>query len=174
MTGGLVEARAHSPQDLAGSLTMFGTSGGDAYADAIAEGKTEGEAITYGILNGASEAGLQYLLGGISQLGGKTTQAVRKTINNALARASSNPAVQSKILGILTNAGGEGVEEYLQSILDPVFRNLAFGEENKFELFSEDALYDALIGAVMGGGFSTVETGVRLRKDPCSGPGSVV
>ncbi len=168
LTGGLVGAPG-ALANLAGSLTMFGTSGGSAYADAIAEGKTEGEAITYGILNGASEAGLQYLLGGISQLGGKTTQAVRKTINNALARASSNPAVQSKILGILTNAGGEGVEEYLQSILDPVFRNLAFGEENKFELFSEDALYDALIGAVMGGGFSTVETGVDYGRTRAQG-----
>ena len=41
---------------------------------------------------------------------------------------------------------GEGVEEVLQDIANPVFRNIALDENNAFKPFTEDALYSGLIG----------------------------
>jgi len=39
----------------------------------------------------------------------------------------------------------------VQESLEPVFRNLAFDENNEFKLVTEDALYSALLGALTAG-----------------------
>ena len=122
-----------------------------------------GEARAYGILAGASEAGLQYALSGISSLGGKlpNSEAVQSALNNIQRAALRIPAKYA------VAAAGEMTEEYLQEILTPVFRNLALGENNEFKLFTEDAAYAALLAALSVGvleGPKIVTTDISMNK----------
>lgn len=146
---------------MAAGLSSAGTFGlaaaGNAYGQALSEGYSKSEARIYSILTGASEGALQYLLGGISKLGGAATGRVAQTtirnIDNALIRTAAN-------LGI--NMAGEGLEEYLQTVLEPAYRNLVLGEDNTIQLVSEEAAYSFLLGAVtsglLEGGYITSES----------------
>jgi hypothetical protein len=95
-----------------GATVMGGSAMGNAYNEMVGQGYNEWQARGYGLLVGASEAVLQYALGGISKLGGKLTgNAIGKvvaTLDNALART----AIQ---LG--GNMASEGLEEAIQTIL---------------------------------------------------------
>jgi hypothetical protein len=85
------------------------------------------------------------LLGGVSKLGGKLTGSVAKTailnIDKALLRVSAELGVRM---------AGEGIEEGLQNVLEPVFRNIAFGESHRIEI-NADTWYQMLIGAITAG-----------------------
>lgn len=144
LTGGLGAPGAVAAG--AGAVTLGASASGNAYNMAVNEGYTEDEARNYAVLVGASEAGLQYLLGGIGSLGGKVTgktaQMAVQNIDNALLRISAE-------IGI--NMAGEGAEEYLQEILEPVFRNLVFDENNEIKLVSEEAAYSFILGALTAG-----------------------
>lgn len=144
LTGGLGAPAAVAAG--AGAVTLGASASGNAYNMAVNEGYTEDEARNYAVLVGASEAGLQYLLGGIGSLGGKitgkTAQMAVQNIDNALLRISAE-------IGI--NMAGEGAEEYLQEILEPVFRNLVFDENNEIKLVSEEAAYSFMLGALTAG-----------------------
>lgn len=144
LTGGLGAPGAFAAG--AGAVTLGASASGNAYNMAVNEGYTEDEARNYAVLVGASEAGLQYLLGGIGSLGGKVTgktaQMAVQNIDNALLRISAE-------IGI--NMAGEGAEEYLQEILEPVFRNLVFDENNEIKLVSEEAAYSFMLGALTAG-----------------------
>lgn len=121
------------------------SAGGNAYGQAMAQGYTQEQAANYGLLVGVSEAGLQYLLGGIGKLGGALTGKAARAISNidkALLRVGAD-------LGV--HLASEGVEEYLQEILDPVWRNLLLDEDNEIKLVSEDAAYALLLGVVTAG-----------------------
>ena len=131
---------------LAASGSLGAAAGGNAYNEAVKQGYTPAQARSYAILTGASEGGLQYLLGGIGALGGRVSRGViSKTvqnIDNALLRAGAE-------LGL--NMLSEGAEEYLQEVLTPVFRNIALDEDNPVELVSEEAIYSAIMGALSAG-----------------------
>jgi len=47
-------------------------------------------------------------------------------------------------------------EIFLQEVLDPVLRNLAFGEKNAITLFPEGGAYNFFIGAVSAGVMNSV------------------
>lgn len=131
---------------LAASASLGASSGGNAYNEAVKQGYTPAQARSYAILTGASEGGLQYLLGGIGALGGRVSRNVIqntvKNIDNALLRAGAE-------LGL--NMLSEGAEEYLQEVLTPVFRNIALDENNPVELVSEEAIYAGILGALSAG-----------------------
>lgn len=133
---------------LAASGSLGASSGGNAYNEAVKQGYTPAQARSYAILTGASEGGLQYLLGGIGALGGRVSRNVIqntvKNIDNALLRAGAE-------LGL--NMLSEGAEEYLQEVLTPVFRNIALDENNPVELVSEEAIYAGILGALSAGAF---------------------
>lgn len=129
-----------------GATTTGLSSGGNAYNEALSQGYTPEQAKSYGTLTGAAEGALQYLLGGISKLGGKLTN---KSIQNAISKIDNALLKFSVEQGI--SMLGEGTEEYLQEILTPVFRNIAFDENNEIKPFSEDALYAGLLGALSAG-----------------------
>ena len=130
----------------AGALTLGASASGNAYNQALSEGYAEDEARNYSLLIGASEAGLQYVLGGIGSLGGritgKTAQAAVQNIDNALFRVAADIGIRM---------AGEGTEEYLQEILEPAFRNLMFDENNEVRLVTEEAAYSFLLGALTAG-----------------------
>ncbi|MBQ9558207.1 MAG: hypothetical protein IJU94_06350, partial [Clostridia bacterium] len=130
---------------LANALSVGTSAAGNAKAQALREGFSAGEATAYGLLNGASEALLEKFLaskfvgGGVW---GNLEEAALKKIDNTLIRAA---------VRIGSEMGSEFTEEYLQEVLDPVFRNIVFNENNEFKLFTEEALYAGLLGALSGG-----------------------
>lgn len=126
-----------------GSATLGASAGGNAYTQKINEGYTPEQARQYATLIGASEATLQYVLGGIGNLGGISAEKVAVKIagiDNALARIALNMGVKMT---------SEGLEEGLQEILAPAFETLILGEE--FEVNFEDVAYAYLMGALTAG-----------------------
>ncbi len=142
---------------------LMGTSAaGNAYAEMLNLGYDKGQARMYSALVGGSEALLQYALGGISKLGGKfTTKTLTKYINNidnAFARVS---------IKLGKNMASEFTEEYLQEILNPLFKNMALGTNEEVNLFTADALYSGILGALSAGileGRSTIAADVQTTK----------
>lgn len=143
-----------------GNTMMFASAGGNAYQEALNLGYDKNQARMYGALVGASEAGLQYLLGGVSQLGGKLSGNVVTKILNGVDNAFARTAI--KLGGEMMS---EGIEEGLQEILTPMFQNLVFYADEDVN-WSEVA-YSALLGALTAGlleGKSTISGEVNTYK----------
>lgn len=146
-----------------GSAAIGLSAAGNAYNQALAEGHTKAEARLYSTMIGASEAYLQKTFGGITAFGGSLANlpGLEVAINNldsSLKRLSANLAV--KMLS-------EGGEEYAQDILDPVFRNWFYGEQNDVKLWTPEATYSFLLGAVTSlglEGVGTVRSEIELNR----------
>lgn len=134
-----------------GPVTMGGSAAGNAYTEMLNLGYDKGQARSYATLVGASEAGLQYLLGGIGKLGGKISgQAISKIldgVDNGLAR------VAIKLGG---NMLSEFTEESLQEILTPIYKNLIFGEDINIDW--SEAIYSGILGALSANLFEGGDT----------------
>lgn len=70
---------------------------------------------------------------------GKSVEAAIKNIEKAGLRMLAEGTI---------DMAGEFTEEYLQEILDPVFRNITLDENNEFKPFTADALYAGMLGAL--------------------------
>jgi hypothetical protein len=144
LTGGLGATSAVSGGVASASMGL--SAGGSAKMQALRQGYSNEQATKYGLLIGASEGALQYLLGGISKLGGRFTGGIAsraiQNIDNALLRVAASGAIKM---------AGEGTEEYLQEILDPIYRNLLFDERNQIDLTDPNAVYSFMLGALTSG-----------------------
>lgn len=120
----------------ASAASMFAGAKGNAYTEALRQGMTKAEAGTYSTLVGASEAGLEYLLGGISKLGmnpiGEAAEQWVSDLGTGYAKAILGPT--GKLLG---SAAGEILEENIQNYLEPIFLNAATGEEGEMPGWDE-------------------------------------
>ena len=137
------------------SGTFFMTTAGGAYRDAINSGKSYGEAVTYGIVNGASEVYLENLIGGIEGFGKSGAQrlltgtsagkAISERVGNVLSKASPNVRKAANILGYwVADASSEAVEEGLQEILDPFMQTIIFSEhDDAWDGFSAGQVFEA-------------------------------
>lgn len=129
-----------------GAASMFANVYGNTYNQALQQGYNKSQANNYALISATSESALQYLLGGISALGGKATGSIiqrnLQNIRSAAGRVAAEMAIRM---------GGEFTEEYLQEVLDPVFRNLMLDENNQVKPVSEDAAYAGLLGALSAG-----------------------
>lgn len=140
------------------------SAAGNAYKEGVDSGYSHDEALTYGVLTGASEAGLQAVLGGISNLGlGITEEAAGGAISRALGKVIKNTGVTNAIGRYIANMGSEATEEYLQSLLEPVFKNVVAGEQNEFNPLDEEALYSGLMGALTAGLFESPRLALNVR-----------
>ena len=172
MTPSMIVGAIPGVGTVARALTTIGTAGGSAMIEARRQGKEYNEALQYGLLSGTAEAGLDYLLGGIgkgvsgavSKLGGEALENTAK----AFVNASPKVAQLFKWAGTFGGKmGGEFLEEYSQEILDPVFRNIVFNENNEVKLFSSEALEAGLLGAAMAAVFDGFGIGsaIDVRND---------
>lgn len=147
---------------IVGTSLLGASSGGNAYQEMINLGYDRDQAGAYAAMVGASEAGLSYLLGGISKLGGKVSGNVVNSLVNKVDNALARTAI--KLGG---NMASEFTEEYLQDVLTPWFQNIALGTDNDINLISSDALYSGLLGAITAGfleGGSTISGEVNTYK----------
>ena len=132
---------------VAGAATLGLSAAGNAKAEMLRLGYSEGQAWAYGTLIGASEAALQYLMSGIEGLGGKAAGKIASkfalSVDNALAKIAIRYG---------TNIVSEGLEEAIQTTLEPIYKALVTGEEfTPAEL--DEIVYSALLGGIVAGGF---------------------
>lgn len=138
---------------VAGAALMGASAAGNAYQEALNSGYSKEQARVYSALVGGSEAGLEYLLGGISSLGGIIPEGVISKILSGVDNAFWRFAIQMG--GSMVS---EGFEEGLQDVLTPYFKNLALMADEKVNW--NDAAYSTLLGA--------------LSVLPMEGPGAAV
>lgn len=139
-----------------GAGTMGMSAAGNAYNEKLKQGYDKGSARTYATLVGASEATLQYALGGLSSMGGK--YSISKVASNISAIDNAFGRVALKVGAA---AFSEGAEEALQEILEPVIATLTLNEKyDPAEI--EDVMYSFLLGAVSGG---LLEGGTVIAED---------
>ena len=137
---------------LASSGTTFASVYGQTYYDTRRQGYTTNEASAYAMLTAGSEAGLQYALSGVSTIaGGKALTGLKGASSRAIARVAKNPVARYALTQITAqsiDSSGEFTEEYLQAILEPVYRNLVLGEDNLTDPFMEEKIYQGIMGAL--------------------------
>ena len=143
---------------IVGNAMMFASSAGNAYQEALNLGYDKKQARTYSTMVGASEAGLQYLLGGISSLGGsgQWLTNMMSGVDNAFARFA---------LKYAGNMASEGLEEGLQEVLTPLFKRMALGANESINW--SDVTYSTLLGALTAGvmeGPSSIATEVNTYR----------
>lgn len=110
------------------------SAGGGNYKAALEQGYRPDQARDYATVTGIAEGGLQYVLGGLSKLGGinQFTGALTNKIGNQFLKAGAE-------LGF--SLVGENAEEYLQNKLDAYMRNRILGENNEIKLWDDDDTY---------------------------------
>ena len=123
----------------AGSIGLG--SGGNAYKQALVEGRSKDEAKNVAFLTGASEAVLSKLLSGISAVGGLAPEKLLPKV----------AAIEKSIWRVAAAAGikigGEVSEELLQLYLEPLYKTLIYGDKYDAPTVEEVA-YTALLTMV--------------------------
>ena len=146
-----------------GAGLMGASAAGNAYQEMLNLGYDKGQARSYSALVGASEAGLQYLLGGVGKLGGKLSSNVISNMISGIDNAFARTAI--KLGG---NMLSEGIEESLQEVLTPFFQNLVLYADNDLsDVDWSQVAYSGLLGALssfMLEGGSTISEGVNIYK----------
>ena len=130
----------------AGSVAYFGSMLRDSVQSAKNDGYSGKEALIYGTLSTALEIGTEKLLGGTTKaLTGGKASALNQGIASGLSRIMNNKGV----VNLLSHAGAEATEEFIQEFADKALRNVTLGEDN--EVFSKETLSDAIYSAAVGG-----------------------
>ena len=110
---------------------------------------------------------MERVLGGISAVGGnKVGKKVAKNLANA---DKALKAIGRQLGGSMLS---EFREEYLQEVLDTVFRNIMLKTDEEVELFSPEAFYSGILGALTGGfaeGPAAVSNGVKTGSTLAAG-----
>ena len=130
-------------------LSLMGISAaGNARENALKMGMSEDSAWLYGVLNGLSEAGLEYLLGGIPGLSNfKKFEEL------------------SGFKGFFAKMLSEATEESLQSILDPMFLTLTSGGEIPFEVDWDEVIKSGIYAMITAGIMNGVHGGINIVID---------
>lgn len=149
--GGVVFAGLTASQigAAAGAVTTGASAMGNAKQELLSYGYSVDQATAYGLMVGASEAGLSYLLSGIPGLRGGDG------VFNALGQKAINK-VDNAIAKAAIALGGdmldEGLEEGLQTVLENWFKEIATGVDWD-DPSVDEILYSSLLGALTSAGF---------------------
>ena len=158
MAPSMLASIALSP--IAGNVLQGVSAAGNAYASALRDGYSAGQARAYSTLVGAAEGTLQYILGGIGSFGGVTDDLIKGKLNmidNSLLRISAKMGV---------DVFSETFEEELQNFLEPTFRSIIFGEEYDIPTIDE-MIETAIVSAgttLLLGGSDTVSRDLSANK----------
>ena len=171
LTGGAGTVAGVSVSSFASGSVLFQQSAGSSYAEAIRNGHSVGEAALYGILNGSMEVVTEKLMGGVKGVASKSAFGMKlgKTFAAASERLIRNPTAQKLFNIFATQLGqsvGEGFEESIQAIVEPILRDVIFNENSIAEnggLLSlvPEALSSAFIGGLTAWIMNGASGGVR-------------
>lgn len=136
----------------ASTASMFAGAKGNAYTEALRQGMTKAQASTYSTLVGASEAGLEYLIGGISRF--SRGSGIGDFVQEAISGLGSGYArVAFRFAGSLIGGSiDEIIEENTQNYLEPLFINYVTGKEAEmpgWDEFIETTLSTLITTGVM-------------------------
>lgn len=139
-------------QAIAAGVT-FGSTSGDAIGNALLEGKTPREAQSYGYLEGLKEAAVEQAFGGVAGLSKKA--GLSKGLNALLDNKVGNKTART-LLSRTGAATGEGLEEVVSTLAEPLVRKAAFNDE-ELQNVSLDDLKESFLGgataaAILGTG----------------------
>lgn len=166
---GLSAEAAQAAGKAAGVASMFAGAKGNAYTEAMQQGMTKAQASTYSTLVGASEAGLEYLIGGISRfsMGSGIGDFVQEAISG-LGRGYARVAF--RFAGSLIGGSiDEIIEENTQNYLEPLFINYVTGKEAEmpgWDEFIETTLSTLITTGVMESRGSFVEAKRNIAFTP--------
>lgn len=131
--------------ELVGAGLMGVSSAGNAYQQALAEGWDKTDARVFSTITGAAEGAMQYLIGGISGLGGVGEEQLLKYatgINNAAVRFATETGVH-----ILS----ETTEELAQNRLERYLRWQFNDENSDWYSWTDDDWYTVVVTALSTG-----------------------
>lgn len=166
---GLSAEAAQAAGKAAGVASMFAGAKGNAYTEAMQQGMTKAQASTYSTLVGASEAGLEYLIGGISRfsMGSGIGDFVQEAISG-MGRGYARVAF--RFAGSLIGGSiDEIIEENTQNYLEPLFINYVTGKEAEmpgWDEFIETTLSTLITTGVMESRGSFVEAKRNIAFTP--------
>lgn len=140
-------------QALSGAY-LFGSAAGSAMEEAAANGANPYEAMQYGIASGAVEAATEKLFDGMAGLLGRgaADDVVESVIGKLTAKNGSAALRNALRLGF--GALGEGAEEGISALADPILRSIYNNQtvrENYRDIDWGDVLYQIELGALSGG-----------------------
>ena len=158
------------------ALRVFGSSS----QQARWEGAGREEQFVYGTLSAVTALATEKIANVAKPLAstfgrGVTDRAVSKAVQNAIARLSvtqQGRRALGKAANILLSAGGEGFEEGLEAVLDPLYQRLTYNPDAEWNL--EDIAYQALQGAFGGGVFGLSGNVMDIRTGKVHGPEGTV
>ncbi len=163
-----VNAVAPGAGAVVGAGLMGASAGGSAKQEMLNLGYSKEQANTYGLMVGAAEAGMEYLLGGISKLGGVLPDGIIGKILTKVDNAFARTAI--KVGGSMLS---EGFEEGLQTVIEPWLKEIATGVDWEDPSIDE-VLYSSLLGAlsafglegagVVAGEVGTYKSGKNVQK----------
>ena len=148
-----------APLGLAG---MAIRAGGSAAQEARLNNADFNDQLGYGISSGLLSAATEK----ISNFAGPFKKIFGEGVVDKLAPNLVAKLGGSKAGKLALSALGEGGEEFIEAVFQPVLQRATYDPDARFNL--EDALYDAAVGAVLGGvgGVSDVLSGTTPRKKP--------
>lgn len=146
-TSALMPAGAQSVKlgKLSIPTTSLITGTGSGITEARKDGATEGQALLYGGLKGVIEGATEGMFGGL----GKTFQKITGggALDEVVAKKLSSN-ISNKVLSNLVNAGvmsiGEGTEEVVSSVLDPIAKKI-YSDKSLKELYKDTNLFEDFI-----------------------------
>ena len=151
------------------SGSMFSSSYGQGVSEAYANGATDDEARTYGLINGIAETATEMMFGGLGK-GSKALGVSRSAIpvDDALAQAVSSK-FKSKLAQNLTTAviksSGEGFEEVASGILQGIGKKMTFESDKELsDILSDEQLLDQFIGGAVASGIMQAPGLVKSTK----------
>ena len=170
---------------IVGTSLLGASAGGNAKAEMLNLGYSKEQATAYGVMVGAAEASMEYLLGGITKLGGKLSgkavSAIASKVDNAIARVAIKlgnkggsllKAIAHGTATVAGKMGSEALEESLQTVIEPWLKEIATGVDWEDPSIDE-VLYSGLLGAlsafglegagVVAGEVNTYKKGQTIR-----------
>lgn len=143
--------------------SMLGSGAlGNARLEALKEGATDEEAMIYAVTIGLSETMLQRLF-----LGSLSKFIPKGGANPLINQATRNTVANLSILGkqMAKSSGLEALEEGLQVPVEKLARKFTFDETvtTADVLAVEEILYNALLGAIVGTGFSAIPSAMNIK-----------
>ena len=129
--------------------TSLITGTGSGITEARKEGATEGQALLYGGLKGVIEGATEGMFGGLGKTFNKFTGG--GALDDVIAKKLSSK-ISNKVLSNLVNAGvmsvGEGTEEVVSSVLDPIAKKI-YSDKTLKELYKDtNLLEDFVVGSL--------------------------
>lgn len=152
----------------AGMAMMMGRSFGGGVQQAEAGGGNLAQAGAYGAASAAKEYLTEKMFGGLDLAYGKGFADI--AVEKLVGKLAKTDIGRTVLRTIINGGGGEFVEEFVSSAVDPTLRAIYNGKsigENYSEEQVSDWLYDGLVGAALGiaGSGASIATGADAKKN---------